>query len=226
MFYSYVGIRRESMRVRDDSRGAPHVRRRDRGSKATRRSRSRTPPTSRASPRSGDAARRDRAGDRRGPAQVRRGVWADRSRAPSGPRRCTPSSTTSRRTRDDARRDDGRRGRPADDVRRARCSRHGVTLARDTIDLYLSMPHEEANPVPVDELVARPGRAERPPARAGRRRRRDHAVQRRVHHGVPEDDARADGRQLGDPAPEPADADLVARLRRGRATPPASRPVC
>jgi aldehyde dehydrogenase (NAD+) len=29
----------------------------------------------------------------------------------------------------------------------------GVTLARGTIDLFLSMPHEEANPVPVDELV-------------------------------------------------------------------------
>ena len=32
--------------------------------------------------------------------------------------------------------------------------RSGVTLARNTIDLYLSMVHEEANPVPVDELVA------------------------------------------------------------------------
>ena len=29
----------------------------------------------------------------------------------------------------------------------------GVSLARGTIDLYLSMAHEEANPVPVDELV-------------------------------------------------------------------------
>ena len=29
----------------------------------------------------------------------------------------------------------------------------GVTLARGTIDLFLSMTHEEANPVPVDELV-------------------------------------------------------------------------
>jgi acyl-CoA reductase-like NAD-dependent aldehyde dehydrogenase len=29
----------------------------------------------------------------------------------------------------------------------------GLTLARDTIDLYLSLPHEEANPVPADELV-------------------------------------------------------------------------
>jgi aldehyde dehydrogenase (NAD+) len=28
-----------------------------------------------------------------------------------------------------------------------------LALARDTIDLYLSMAHEEANPVPVDELV-------------------------------------------------------------------------
>jgi len=31
--------------------------------------------------------------------------------------------------------------------------RMGVTLARGTIDLYLSMPHEQASPVPVDELV-------------------------------------------------------------------------
>ena len=29
----------------------------------------------------------------------------------------------------------------------------GLTLARNTIDLYLSMRHEEASPVPVDELV-------------------------------------------------------------------------
>ncbi len=31
--------------------------------------------------------------------------------------------------------------------------RMGVSLARDTIDLYLSMAHEQASPVPVDELV-------------------------------------------------------------------------
>jgi aldehyde dehydrogenase (NAD+) len=31
--------------------------------------------------------------------------------------------------------------------------RSGITLARGTIDLYLSMPHEQASPVPVDELV-------------------------------------------------------------------------
>jgi aldehyde dehydrogenase (NAD+) len=29
----------------------------------------------------------------------------------------------------------------------------GMMLARNTIDLYLSLPHEEANPVPADELV-------------------------------------------------------------------------
>ncbi|OLT12147.1 aldehyde dehydrogenase [Actinomadura sp. CNU-125] len=29
----------------------------------------------------------------------------------------------------------------------------GLALSRDTIDLYLSMPHEESNPVPTDELV-------------------------------------------------------------------------
>lgn len=29
----------------------------------------------------------------------------------------------------------------------------GLALARDTIDLYLSLPHEDANPVPVDQLV-------------------------------------------------------------------------
>jgi aldehyde dehydrogenase (NAD+) len=29
----------------------------------------------------------------------------------------------------------------------------GLALARSTIDLYLTMPHEEANPVPVDDLV-------------------------------------------------------------------------
>ncbi|MFC5752439.1 aldehyde dehydrogenase family protein [Actinomadura rugatobispora] len=31
--------------------------------------------------------------------------------------------------------------------------RTGLAAARDTIDLYLSMAHEESNPVPVDELV-------------------------------------------------------------------------
>jgi aldehyde dehydrogenase (NAD+) len=31
--------------------------------------------------------------------------------------------------------------------------RSGVALARGTIDLFLSMPHEQASPVPVDELV-------------------------------------------------------------------------
>jgi len=30
----------------------------------------------------------------------------------------------------------------------------GITLARNTIELYLSMPHEQASPVPVDELVS------------------------------------------------------------------------
>jgi aldehyde dehydrogenase (NAD+) len=29
----------------------------------------------------------------------------------------------------------------------------GMTLARNTIELYLALPHEEANPVPTDELV-------------------------------------------------------------------------
>ena len=29
----------------------------------------------------------------------------------------------------------------------------GMTLARDAIDLYLALPHEEANPVPADELI-------------------------------------------------------------------------
>ena len=62
----------------------------------------------------------------------------------------------------------------------------GVALARDTIDLYLSMRHEDFNPVPVDELVQGRVRAEHAPARTGRRRRRDHAVQRGAHHGVPE----------------------------------------
>ena len=31
--------------------------------------------------------------------------------------------------------------------------RSGLVFARDTIDLYLSMTHEDSNPVPVDELV-------------------------------------------------------------------------
>ena len=29
----------------------------------------------------------------------------------------------------------------------------GMMLARNTIDLYLALPHEEANPVPADELL-------------------------------------------------------------------------
>ena len=88
--------------------------------------------------------------------------------------------------------------------------------ARSTIDLYLSMAHEEANPVPVDELVR--GRV----ALSVRRHEPVGVVaaitpyNARHHHGVPEADPGADGRQLGDPAAEPADAHLVADLRCGR----------
>ena len=66
-----------------------------------------------------------------------------------------------------------RRGSP-----RWRSSRAGWRSPRDTIDLYLSMPHEEPNPVPVDELVRGRVALSVRRLRAGRRRHRDHAVQR------------------------------------------------
>ena len=65
-------------------------------------------------------------------------------------------------------------------------SRSAVT----TIDLYLSMTHEETNPVPIDELV--PGRV----ALSVRRHEPVGVVaaitpvQRGDHHGVPEADSR------------------------------------
>lgn len=43
-------------------------------------------------------------------------------------------------------------GQPTKFADETQC-RAGVAIARQTIDLYLSMAHEEANPVPVDELV-------------------------------------------------------------------------
>ncbi len=92
----------------------------------------------------------------------------------------------------------------------------GMGLARSTVDLYLSLPDEDAEPDPRRRVGPGPRRPERPAVRAGRRRRRHHAVQRSADHGLPEGRPRPPGRQLGDPAPEPAHPDLVARLRRRR----------
>ena len=95
-------------------------------------------------------------------------------------------------------------------------------MARNTIDLYLALSHEEANPVPADELVR--GRV---------------ALSLRRHEPVgvvvaitPYNGAiimafqkliaGLDGRELGDSAAEPAHADLVVGLR---ALPP-RRPGC
>ena len=46
----------------------------------------------------------------------------------------------------------------------------GMMLARNTIDLYLSLPHEEANPVPADELSGTSGDQSAPPRTRGRGR--------------------------------------------------------
>ena len=59
------------------------------------------------------------------------------------------------------------------------------------------------------------GGAESAPLRAGGCRSGHHPLQRRHHHGLPKVDRGFDGRKLGHPAPEPADAHLVAGLRAG-----------
>ena len=92
----------------------------------------------------------------------------------------------------------------------------GVAIGRQTIDLFLSMSHEQASPVPVDDLtrgrVALSIRRHEPVGVVAR----DHAVQRGADHGLSEAHSRINGRQLGDPAAQPANADLVADLRRRR----------
>ena len=144
------------------------------------------------------------------------GMWASMAPTERARRSCRPWSTTSRRM---ARRW-SRRSSPRRDSRRcspnACSSAAGVALARSTIDLYLSMAHEQASPVPVDELVR--GRV----ALSVRRHEPVGVVaaitpyNAAIDHGVPEVDPGAHGRQLGDPAAEPAHAHLLADLRRGR----------
>ena len=185
---------------------------------ATSAWRSRTRPTSRRSPSLGVRRAEVERADHRGARAFDEGPWADLSRRTGrgAARAYRPPRGDGEPTR--RARWWPRPGQPTLFAEMAQFTA-GIALARGTIDLYLSMSHEEANPVPVDELVRGPGGAEHSPPRAGRRGRRDHAVQRRVHHGVPEDDPGADGRQLGDPAAEPADAvsSLVLRCgRRGR----------
>ncbi len=164
----------------------------------------------------GDPRRRVPPGHRRSPARVRRGAVAVDERRRARRSSCTRSSITSRpMPKSSSPTMVAEAGQPTMFAEAVQL-RSGAVFARDTIDLYLSMPHEDYNPVPVDQLVAGRGRVERPSARAGGCRHRHHAVQRRDPDGVPEADPRADGRQLGDPAAEPAHPDLVAHVRRRR----------
>ena len=137
------------------------------------------------------------------------GPWADRCRRRAGPRSCTRCSTTSRRTATTLVADDGGRGRPADDVRRGRCSSRSGLGAR---------PATTDRPLPVDgarggEPGARSTSSSRGRVALSVRRHEPVGVvaaitpyNARDHHGVPEADPGADGRQLGDPAAEPAHA--------------------
>ena len=101
----------------------------------------------------------------------------------------------------------------------------GVSLARATIDLYLSMPEEEPNPVPLDELVR--GRV----ALSIRRYEPVGVVSAitpynaALHHGLPEVGSGPHGRELGDPSAQPAHTALVARpgYRRRCCRPTAGR---
>ena len=174
----------------------------------------------------GDAARRDRAGRRRGPARLRR----RRVGRPAGAERAeparTPSSTTSTAVKDDlVHTMVAEAGQPRGFAEGAQFGM-GMGLARSTIDLYLSMPHEEPNPVPVDELVqgrvALSVRRHEPVGVVAAITPYNAAIIMAFQKVVPG----AHRRQLGDPAAEPAHADLVARLRRRRRRRRASRPAC
>ncbi len=90
----------------------------------------------------------------------------------------------------------------------------GLELGRNTIELYLSMSHEDFNPVPLDELVRGRLALSILPTRASGGRHGHHPVQRGDHHGDAEAHPRPHGGQLGDPSSEPADADLLASPRR------------
>ena len=145
-----------------------------------------------------------------------------RCRRRSGPGCCTRSSTTSRRTATalvatmvaEA-------GQPTASPSGSQLrTRHRSGRAHDR-PLPLAVARG-AQPGPGRRAGAGPGRAQHAAPRAGRCRHRHHAVQRGDHHGLPEAHPGAHGGQLGDPAAEPAHADLVAGLRRRRRR----RPVC
>ena len=131
-------------------------------------------------------------GASQGPARAHRPPRSERSR--TGRHDDGRSGTT----------EDARRGRTALQRRRAR--------PRDDrpLPVHVARGLESSSR---RRAGARSGRAEYPSARADRGRRRDHAVQRRHHHGVPEVDPGVDGRQLGDPAAESAHAAVVVDLR-------------
>ena len=193
---------------------------------ATRACRSRTRPTRPRWPRS--PSRRSQEIER-AVAEARRsfdeGAWSDRpalgtGRGPACVPRLPGAAAASRSSRRWSRRPGSR----AFFAERSQLV-GGVGLARNTIELYLSMEHEAPNPVPLDELVLRPGRLEHPAPRAGRRRRRDHSLQRRAPDGAAEDHPGPHGGELGHRAAEPPDTDLVAgpRCRGGDGGSPARR---
>ena len=81
------------------------------------------------------------------------GPWAAMPASRSGPGSCTRSSTTSRRTAPPlVATMVAEAGQPIRFAEQAQLQ-SGVALGRTTIDLYLSMKHEQPSPVPADELI-------------------------------------------------------------------------
>ena len=139
------------MHATEPDRRRPVVRRRPVGRRATRPSRSRTRPTSRSSPRSAATplAEIERA-DRRGPPHLRRGRVGRPARRRAGRAGCTRflDHVEARRRTTSSHTMMAEAGQPPR-LRRGRAVRHGHgPRPATTIDLYLSMPHEEPNPVP------------------------------------------------------------------------------
>ena len=160
-----------------------------------------------------------RPGDRRRPPAFDEGPWPSMTAAGAGPGRARVPRPRRGQRRPLVATMVAEAGQPTT-FAEAMQLRSGVALARTTIDLYLLDDARGDQPGSGRRAGTRTGRVERPPSRARRRRHRDHAVQRRDPHGVPEDRPRADGRQLGDPAAEPAHS----RSRRSSSAPPPTPP--
>ena len=171
-------------------------------------------------------ARRGRPGDRRGPAELRRGDWADLSRPGSGRRSCTPSSTTSNRCT--SRWWPPWWPKPASRScsPRWRSTPPGMVLRpRTPSTSTCPWPHEEANPGPASTSWCGDGwplslRRHEPVGVVTAITPYNGAIIMAFQKLIP---ALMAGNSV-DPAAEPADPDLVAGLRaRRRGRRPAGR---